>query len=73
MADKATTKFEELLGKYTGAITTIINSSHYPDRLVNKPPSGPIRTLNCSCNHLQFCKLCELKGDVSDKRLTRRS
>ncbi len=56
---------EGFLDEKAGLVTTLINTSHYPEKLKNEPPGGSFpRAITCSCNHRQFCDICELANNA---------
>jgi DNA sulfur modification protein DndD len=53
---------EDIIDEYAGEIYTLTNPGHYPMQLENKPPIEESVVIRCSCNHREFCKLCERKA-----------
>jgi DNA sulfur modification protein DndD len=44
---------------YAGKEYTFSSANHWPQMLVNKPPTPWKETLCCSCGCDEFCNLCE--------------
>lgn len=59
---------EEILDKAAGKVITLINTTHYPKRLVNNPHISEQMVLRCECNHREECELCRqriyVEGDI---------
>jgi DNA sulfur modification protein DndD len=49
---------ENLLDKYAGKAVTLSFSGHYPKMLRNEPKVQGVTDI-CSCNHREFCQVCE--------------
>lgn len=49
---------ESLLDKYSGKSVTLSFSGHYPKMLRNPPEKYGVTNI-CSCDHRQFCNVCE--------------
>jgi DNA sulfur modification protein DndD len=61
---------ENELDEYAGLVTSMINTAHYPNKLVNNPPEQKfISTKTCNCTHREFCTLCEHIGDSDNPLL----
>jgi len=58
---------ENKLDKYVGSMFTMINSAHYPKKLVNENEPVFGTAIICSCSHREYCDLCEYHGDKSNK------
>ncbi|KAB7701710.1 AAA family ATPase [Plesiomonas shigelloides] len=57
---------EDIIDEHAGEICTLTNPGHYPLQLVNKPHVEESSILLCSCDHRNFCSLCERKtGELS--------
>lgn len=58
---------EEVISKYAGKTSTFTNPAHYPLILVNDPKVNDIRVIQCECDHLSSCKICERRtqGDAA--------
>lgn len=61
----------EVLSAAAGMQCTLSNTAHYPTQLVNEYASGHREVVRCSCNHREFCGICERAGD-RDQGLTKR-
>jgi len=63
---------ENKLDNYVGSVFTMINSAHYPKKLVNdnEPVNGT--AIICGCNHREYCDLCEYHGDKTNKLFKKR-
>ena len=55
---------EAVIDKHAGTVTTISNSTHYPQFLVNQPSEDKATAMICKCTHRQYCRLCERNGDA---------
>jgi DNA sulfur modification protein DndD len=58
---------EEILDAQAGRITTLTNSAHYPQMLVNDPMAPKITALRCECSHRQECRICRRRMDAEVK------
>jgi DNA sulfur modification protein DndD len=63
---------ELLIDQYAGAYVTLSNSAHHPRWLANDPGVQGFASLPCSCNHREYCSLCERLGDADRSDLVRR-
>ena len=61
---------EDELDNYAGTITSMVNTAHYPTKLVNEPPLEQfISAKTCKCSHREYCDLCEHIGDSENTLL----
>ena len=55
---------EDIIKGKAGCVTTITNSAHYPNILVNDPHINEPQALRCECKDLGECELCRRRTDV---------
>ena len=55
---------EDILDAHAGRVITLTNPSHYPERLVNPPPTEELKILQCQCGHHQECEICTRKTHI---------
>ena len=54
---------EDVITRYAGKTSTFTNPAHYPLILINKPDVEDVRVIQCDCNHLSSCKICERRTE----------
>lgn len=57
---------EDILSERTSYGLTMTNPAHYPKILKNDPGTSEVRVLQCDCNHLSSCKLCDRFENSTD-------
>ena len=55
---------EDIIEDKAGCVTTITNSAHYPNILVNDPHINEPQALRCPCKDLGECEMCKRRTDV---------
>lgn len=64
LTSSETANCENILDDYAGHVITLTNPRHYPEMLVNPPPTEELKVLKCECNHRQECEICMRKTDT---------
>lgn len=54
---------EDVITKYAGKTSTFTNPAHFPKILINKPNVDDVRVIQCDCDHLSSCKICERRTE----------
>lgn len=57
---------EHLIDANAGKVVTLTNASHYGKKVVNDPGVA-YQALKCTCNHRQYCNICERLGDKNSE------
>ena len=55
---------EDILDRSTGNIVTLTNTSHYPEKLKYDPGIVGERVLQCTCDHRNVCRLCDVNTSI---------
>ncbi len=55
---------EDIIKNEAECVTTITNSAHYPNILVNDPHINEPQAFRCECQDLGECKMCKRRTDV---------
>jgi len=55
---------EDLIDERAGLVLTMTSPAHYPRILANPPPVSDNRVIICSCNHRNYCEICERRVDA---------
>lgn len=64
LTSSETANCENILDDYAGHVITLTNPRHYPEMLVNPPPTEELKVLKCECDHRQECEICMRKTDT---------
>ena len=65
LTSSETANCEDILDDYAGRVITLTNPRHYPEMLVNPPPTEELKVLRCKCSsHRQECEICMRKTDI---------
>ena len=65
LTSSETANCEDILDDYAGSVITLINPRHYPEMLVNPPPTEELKVLKCECrSHRQECPICMRRTDI---------
>lgn len=64
LTSSETANCEDILDDYAGHVITLTNPSHYPEMLMNSPPTEELKVLRCECSHRQECSICMRKTDI---------
>lgn len=64
LTSSETANCENILDDYAGRVITLTNPRHYPEMLVNPPPTEELKVLKCECSHREECEICMRKTDI---------
>lgn len=64
LTSSETANCEDILDDQAGRVITLTNPRHYPERLVNPPPTEELKVLQCECSHRQECEICTRRTDI---------
>lgn len=65
LTSSETANCEDILDDYAGHVITLTNPRHYPEMLVNPPPTKELKVLKCECIHREECPICRRKTDIA--------
>ena len=54
---------EGVISRYAGKTSTFTNPAHYPKILIHDPSMKDVRVIQCDCNHLSVCSICERRTE----------
>ncbi|RKU15340.1 hypothetical protein C6501_06865 [Candidatus Poribacteria bacterium] len=60
------TDCEEILDTEAQKVITLINTTHYPEMLLNNPNKDAPEVMKCECDDLGECKICIRRTDVEN-------
>ena len=64
LTSSETANCEDILDDKAGRVITLTNPRHYPEMLVNPPPTNELKVLQCECSHRQECEICIRRTDI---------